>query len=130
VKTLRNLLFATLASFLLVFSPFPASAQETTDDPAEGVEAVLEKRAGDSESDRTSLLEFLKQENVEEIASNHGIDLEDLEGRLSTMSDQEISNLWSEIQALDDGLAGGDTITIASSTLIIILLIIILIQVA
>lgn len=130
MSTPRNLVFGTLALCLFLCSTAPASAQEAVGGPAEGIEALLEDRAQESRSDRSTLHEFLQRPEVEEVASKNGIELEDLESRLETLSDAEVSELWKEIQGLTDNLAGGDSITIATSTLIIILLIIILIQVA
>jgi len=130
VKKLRNLIFGALVTLSLAIPALPASAQEAATDPADNIEAILQDRAAETQSQRSTLLQFLERSDVEEVASASGIDLEDLQSRLGTLTDQEVSELWEQIQTVDDGLAGGDSITIASSTLIIILLIIILIQVA
>jgi predicted nuclease with TOPRIM domain len=130
VSNVRNLVFGTLALCLFALPTGPASAQEATVGAAEGIEAAVKDRARESRSDRSALHEFLQRSDVEEVASNNGIELEDLESRLETLDDAEVSELWREIQGLTDSLAGGDSITIATSTLIVILLIIILIQVA
>jgi hypothetical protein len=116
---------------LTLFFAAPLSSQETAADPADGVEAVLEDRAGDLESTRSRVLRFLERRDVEAIAEDSHIDLERIRDGVRTMESGELARLQEDLGSMDDHfMAGGDRIVITTSTIIIILLVLILIAVA
>jgi hypothetical protein len=108
----------------------PLSAQEAGEDPTSGLEAILEVRAGDLESDRSAILRFLDRDDVATIAAERGLDLDHVRSAVQTLSADDLGNLREDIQFMGDHLAGGDRIVLTSTTIIILLLIIILIVVS
>lgn len=123
---------ATLfAAALTLFVAAPLASQETAADPVDGVEAVLEDRAGDLESTRSRILRFLGREDVEAVAEGSHIDLERIRQGVQTMNGDDLARLQEDLGSMDDHfMAGGDRIVITTSTIIIILLVLILIAVA
>lgn len=120
---------ATALSLTLTFSA-PLSAQEVQEDPAGGLEAALSERAAEAASDGNALLRFLEREDVRDVASRRGIDLDRVRTAVRTLGADDLASLDDDIQQMDDLMAGGDRIVIASSTVIILLLILILVAVA
>jgi hypothetical protein len=108
----------------------PLSAQEAGKDPAHGLEAILEVRAADLESDRSAILRFLDRDDVAAIAAERGLDLDHVRSAVQTLSGDDLGSLREDLQSMDDHLAGGNRVVLTSTTIIIILLIIILVAVA
>ncbi len=123
-----------LAASLAWAAPLSSQQVEPTRDPgadpADGIESVLEHRAADADANRSTVLEFLDRSDVQEVASERGIDLRRVRDAVETLQPNDVRDLSSDIQSLGDNVAGGDRIVIASSTIIIILLVLILIAVS
>lgn len=130
MKTVRRYTTLAMGILLLVGISHPLRAQERGPDPAKGIEESLTTRAATLESERERVLDFLNREAVRTTAEKHGIDLEEVRAAVQTMEAQELKGLEKQMQTMDDAMAGGDRIVIASSTIIIILLILILVAVA
>jgi len=120
---------ATALSLTLSFSA-PLAAQEVQEDPARGLEAALSERAAEVASDGNAVLRFLEREDVRNVASRRGIDLDRVRTAVRTLGADDLAGLEDDIQQMDDLMAGGDRVVIASSTIIIILLILILVAVS
>lgn len=85
-----------------------------------------------AEADRAVLKDFLDRDDVQEVASERGIDAERLQDRVATLDGEEASELAQRVRDVQDDLdqVGGDTLVISATTVIIILLIILLVAVA
>lgn len=84
-----------------------------------------------AEADRAVLKDFLDRDDVQEVASERGIDAERLQDRVATLDGEEASELAQRVRDVQDDLdqVGGDTLVISATTVIIILLIILLVAV-
>jgi hypothetical protein len=100
----------------------PLGAQETAVDARSTVEVA------DEEADRTSLRDLFTRPEVQKAARVGGIDLEQAEGRVSSLEGDQLHRAAQQARALQSQLdAQQGEIRITTITLIIILLLVIII---
>lgn len=127
---MRKLIPAVLfAASLLV--PGPIQAQEANGELERELRGMVTEPSP-AEADRAVLQDFLDRDDVQEVASERGIDAERLQDRVATLDGEEASELAQRVRDVQDDLdqVGGDTLVISATTVIIILLIILLVAVA
>ena len=123
-----TVLLALAATFTLSSG---LEAQEATDTD---VRQELRTMVAEDErtDDRAVILEFLEREDVQQVASEGGVDLEQAKRGVQTLGDGAAADLARQVLDADTEpgqLAGGDTIVITTTTVIIVLLILILLSV-
>jgi hypothetical protein len=134
MKTLRSFTFALVAGAITSLSvgTAPILAQESgpvnaaVADAATLQAAVTSHERGTDRS-RSRLANLLGQEEVRSLAEARGIDMDRVEERAATLSDEELSGMESLVTEAAAALDLNRTITISVSTVIIILLLLILI---
>lgn len=84
-----------------------------------------------SEAQREAIRSVLERSEVEEVAEDHGVDLDRVKAAVAALGGEELRRVHAQAEKVDVALAGGDdTIVISATTVIIILLVLILIAVA
>lgn len=126
----RTLIGLALTTSMLL--PIPARAQEIS---AADIEWELRRMVAEpteADHDREVVRDFLERDDVAEVASAHGVDVDRLKDGVQTLGVEESAALAQRVRDIQDQspLVGGDTFVITSTTVIIILLVIILIKVA
>jgi ferritin-like metal-binding protein YciE len=116
---------------LSAFFASPALAQQShIADPAV-IDARVAAKAAETDQQRATIERLLEREQVREIAARAGIDIESVETAASALDGEELAEVASQAQTIDDSLAGGQSsITISTTVIIIALLVLILIIVA
>jgi hypothetical protein len=129
MKTVRSLLTILLA--ILLMAPGSASAaQQHIVAPGQLATATAD-HAKAQDADRAAIREALERPEVRDAAAKLGVDMDRVDGAVSTMTGAELERAASTARQVNDQLVGGaSTVTISTTTIIIVLLIIILIVVA
>jgi hypothetical protein len=126
----------TLASFVLgVFSLVavipPAHAQTSHAAPQSALDAAIHDHTAAAEADRETVRRLLARPEVEAIAGDVGLDLRRAQSAVATLDGEQLAALAAQARQAEEGLAGGQSRIVISTTLIIIaLLVLILIIVA
>ena len=115
---------AAAIGLLLLTLPTVARAQEHVTTPQD-LDAMVKAHAEDLDAGRSVLLAFLARPEVAGIASDAGIDVRRAESALAVLSAEDVKHLAVRLDRLDGALAGGDAITIETTTIIIGLLVLI-----
>jgi hypothetical protein len=134
MKTLRSFTFALLAGAITTFSvgTAPILAQESAAVNAAAadaatLEAAVTSHERGADRSRSQLARLLVQDDVRALAEARGVDMDRVEERAATLSDEELSRMESVIAEASAAMDLNRTITISVTTVIIILLLLILI---
>jgi hypothetical protein len=114
----------------LVAAASHVSAQEVHTASQAALDAALQQHVSTSNSDRETVLRLLEREEVQKIAGEAGLDMRRAASAVATLDGPELANLAAQARQVEQGLAGGQSITISTTLIIIALLVIILIVVA
>ena len=117
--------FLIIPMFLL---SSPALAQQARVVDAAAMSAALEKRAGAETSQRELVRRVLDRADVREAAARMGLEIEQADSAVATLSGAELELLAQHAGALESAaLAGGaNTVVISLTTLLLLLIIVIL----
>jgi hypothetical protein len=116
-------------TFLTVAPRAGAQASHTASQSA--LDAALQKHSAAASSDRETVLRLLERPEVQALAADVGLDLRRARNAVATMDSDQLSELAAQARQAEEGLAGGQSRIVISTTLIIIaLLVLILIIVA
>lgn len=108
-------------------------AQESADHVVDRqeLEAATAEATTPSEARREAIRSVLERSEVQEVAEDHGVDLERVTSAVAALGGDELRRVHAQAEKVEVALAGGDdTIVISATTVIIILLVLILIAVA
>lgn len=108
----------------------PAVAQQAHIADRTAIEKALSKRLSEDDANRESILQLLRCPEVRELAGKAKLNLQRAETAVASLEGDELAELASLAREAESGLAGGNTITISTTTIIIGLLVLILIIVA
>ncbi len=123
--------FTAMLALAATFAVAPGlQAQEVQQDPVRQEVHSLAAQGDDAQADRAVIADFLRRADVERVAAERGIDLEQLQAGVQTMTAGQAAAVADRVQDSQQDLAGGDTWVISTTTIIIALLIIIIIIVA
>jgi hypothetical protein len=126
MKNLRQLLALPLA-FLICFATAAYASPQHIVAPSQVASTVADQAAA-RDADRAAVREALARPEVRSVAASMGMDLNRLEGAVSTMSDTEIAQAASTARQVNEQLVGGaSTVVISTTTIIIALLVVLLI---
>ena len=124
---MRFTVLLALAATLTFTSGLQAQDAQDTDVRTELRTMVTEE--GQAADDRAEILEFLERDDVEQVATEKGLDLERAKDGARTLGSDQAADLARKVVDAEAALAGGDTVVITTTTIIIILLILILLSV-
>ena len=132
MRVLNALPLVVLLS-LLYASPALAQQVSNADDGLSLSVAAMDAAVADHESatdqQRTQLTELLAAPQVQELASERGIDMERVESMAEGLSDDEVAGLAPLVTKANAALQNGlGTVTISVAAIIIILLVLILVS--
>lgn len=126
----------TLASIIAVVFTFltvvpRVDAQSSHAAPQSALDAALQQHAATTDADHEAVLRLLDRPEVQALARDIGLDLLRAKSAVSTLDGQQLKELAAQARQAEQGLAGGQSRIVISTTLIIIaLLVLILIIVA
>lgn len=116
---------------LALFAPTRTAAQQAD---RGDIQTLRELATAPDEAtrDREVVRSFLARRDVRATAADHGIDVDRIVDRISTLDSADAAELADRVRTAEQELVqvGGDTFVITSTTVIIVLLVIILIIVA
>ena len=124
------------ASTLIVVFTFltivpKVGAQTTHTAPQAALDAALQQHVAGATADRETVMRLLDRPEVRALAGNMGLDLQRAKGAVSTLDGRQLTDLATQAQQAEEGLAGGQSSITVSTTMIIIgLLVLILVIVA
>ena len=128
---MRNSRPLAIFTLIVTLAADAAVAQEPHIVDSATIEAQLAARAAEADEQRAIITRLLEREQVRSIAERAGVDIVTVQSAVSTLDGEELAQIASIAQTVDDSLAGGQsTITISTTTIIIGLLLLILIIVA
>ena len=107
----------------------PVSAQEHVADQATLDQAVAD-HVRQKADDRETIRRVLELEQVRKVAEGAGIDLKRAETAVATLDDAEVGRIAAQARAVNEALAGGQTVEISTTVIIVFLLVLILLIVA
>lgn len=103
-----------------------AAQQSARVAPAAVLDAAVVEHATHAELDRARLQALLQRPEVREIAAANAIDMQRVQDAAGTLGGIQLQMIAPHLQAAEDALAGGQSITISTTMIIIALLVIIL----
>lgn len=118
----------SFVSVVLVVTPAVAQEAHVADQAA--IDAALNGHVSEDDARRQDVLRVLQRDEVREVATKAQLDLKSVEAAVHTLEGDELAQLASMAYDAEAALAGGNTITLSTTTIIIGLLILILIIVA
>jgi hypothetical protein len=121
-----------LTVFLIVLFAMPkvGGAQQLHVVDQSAIEQALAERAAETSAKRQAIRTALEQPDVVRVANQLGLDVARAEAAVATLDGAELNQLAAQAQAVNDELAGGQTIRMNVFWIIIGLLVLILIIVA
>ena len=121
-----------VAILLMVFTAMPrVHAQSSHAAPQSALDAALQQHLDSAAADREAVLRVLGRSEVKDVAEKAGIDIRRVTGAVGTLSGEDLTQVATQAQQVEQALAGGQSRVVISTTLIIIaLLVLILIIVA
>jgi len=90
------------------------------------MEGALARSATAEAADREAIRALLRDQRVQQIAGNLGLEIKTADAAVSTLEGAELGHLADGARAVELALAGGQSITITYTAIIIILLVLIL----
>lgn len=121
----------TLLVFLcFVFAVGPVRAQQAHVVDPRGMDQALAERTEATVAKRQSIRTALQQPDVQRVAERLGLDIARAEAAVATLDGADLDRAAAQAQAVNDEIAGGQTVRLNLLWIIIGLLVIILIIVA
>jgi hypothetical protein len=114
----------------LLITSAAARAQEPSLVDQATLDQAVAARALQIDADRSAIRRVLQRREVRDLAARAGLDLTRAEKAVATLDADELQQLAEQARVVDGSLAGGQSITLSTTTIIIGLLILILIIVA
>ena len=114
---------------LVATMPVAHAQQPHVVDPAQ-LQQLMDQREAEEARDRDALRRVMQRPEVRELAGRLRLDLSRAEAAVATLEGAELRDLAAQARTVDQGLAGGQNITISVTAIIIILLLVILLVVA
>lgn len=128
---MHHLRQAVILALSSTFLANPALAQQSHVAEPAVIDARVAAKAAETQQQRATIQRLLERKPVREIADRAGIDIGRVEAAVSTLDGEELAELATQAQTLDETLAGGQSsVTISTTAIIIGLLVLILILVA
>jgi hypothetical protein len=123
----RRILGTTLA--VLMCAPM-ARAQQPHAISQRALDQAVQQRVSQEQADRDAIRSFLRNPAVKNVAARAGLAIDKAEGAVGTLQGDELRQAADQARAVNEQLAGGDTVVLSTTTIIIIILLIILLIVA
>jgi hypothetical protein len=121
----------TLLAFLcFVFAVGPVRAQQSHVVDPRAMDVALAERTEATLAKRQTIRTALQQPDVQKVAERLGLDIARAEAAVATLDGAELDRAAQQAQAVNDEIAGGQTVRLNLLWIIIALLVIILIIVA
>lgn len=127
---MRMLVSVLLVSFSFVVLVPRVDAQTSHAAPQSALDAALQQHVASTDADRETVLRLLDRPEVQAVAGDIGLDLRRAKDAMTTVDAGTVAGLATQAQQVEQGLAGGQSITISTTLIIIALLVLILIIVA
>lgn len=128
MRIVRRTLAVVLA--IILVAPAAHAQQQPHAISSLALEAAVQERVSQEQSDREAILTLLQRDDVRQIAAQAGISLEKAQAAVSTLDGETLRDLASQARAVQHDLAGGaSAVVISTTTIIIILLLVLLIVV-
>ena len=127
MRTLASIVFVMFSLVAVI----PAQAQTSHSAPQSALDAAVQDHAAARSADRETVLRLLERPDVQAIAGDLGLDLRRAQSAVATLDGDQLAELAAQARQAEQGLAGGQSRVVLSTTVIIIaLLVLILIIVA
>jgi hypothetical protein len=94
------------------------------------IDQVVQQRVYESDAQRQRILGLLQRADVRALAGTLGLDLRRAESAVAMLTGQQLDDAAAQAQRVDDALAGGQSVTISTTTIIIALLVLIVLILA
>lgn len=111
-----------------VFLAVPARAQQIV--PPGAIDQALTEKAAEVAAKQQTIRTALQQPEVQRVAKSLGVDITHAAGAVATLNSTDLDRIAAQAQAVNDEVAGGQTVRLNLLWVIIGLLILILIIVA
>ena len=121
---------ALLMLWCVVVAAGPIRAQQAHIVDAAGMDQALAERAQAMQAKRQTIRTALQQPDVQKVADRLGLDIARADAAVATLDGGELDRAAAQAQAVNDEIAGGQTVRLNLLWVIIGLLVIILIIVA
>jgi hypothetical protein len=123
---MRMLASLVVLMFSLVAVIPPVHAQTSHAAPQSALDAAIQDHTAATEADRETVLRFLARPEVEAIAGDMGLDLRRAQSAVTTLDGEQLTALAAQVRQAEEGLAGGQSRVVISTTLIIIALLVLI----
>jgi acetyl-CoA carboxylase carboxyltransferase component len=120
---------SVLAMLFALVIWLPVSGQQHVADQA-ALDRAVADHVRQKADDREAIRRVLESKEVREVAAGAGFDLKRAETAVATLDDAEVGLIAAQARAVNDSLAGGESITISTTVIIIGLLVLLLLIVA
>ena len=121
---------ALLIGLCVIFAAGQVRAQQPHVIDSRALDLALTARAAETSAKRDTIRTALQQPDVQRVAATLGIDIARAEAAVGTLAAGDLERVAAQAQAVNDQIAGGQTVRLNLLWIIIALLIIILIVVA
>ena len=126
MKTVRKFLVLPLV-FVTMAAGSAFAGQQHIINPSQ-LSAAVADRASAQDADRAAVRDALARPEVRSVASSMGVDVNQLDNAVATMSGADLERAASTARQVNDQLVGGaSTVVISTTPIIIALLVVILI---
>jgi len=126
MRIVRPSLALFLSLSMLLIAPAAVAAPAA---PHVADQAALDNAVADTlsrtDADRAAIRQVLERQEVRDVAQRAGIDVSRAESALATLDGDELARIADHARAVETSLAGGDRISLDTTTIIIILLVVI-----
>ena len=119
-----------LVCLCFVFVATQARAQQLHVIDARALDLALTQRIAETDAKRDAIRTALQQPEVQRVAASLGVDIGRVTGAVATLGGSDLERVASQAQAVNEQIAGGQTVRLNLLWIIIALLVIILIVVA
>ena len=121
---------ALLICLCIIFAAGPARAQQPHVVDSRALDQALAQRTAETNAKREAIRTALQQPDVQRIAERLGVDVARVESAVGTLSGGDLDRVASHAQAVNDAIAGGQTVRLNLLWIVLALLIVILIIMA
>jgi hypothetical protein len=121
---------ALLICLCVIFAVGQVRAQQPHVVDSRALDLALTARAAETSAKRDAIRTAFQQPDVQRVATALGVDIARAEAAVGTLAGGDLDRVASQAQAVNDEIAGGQTVRLNLLWIIIALLIVILIVVA
>lgn len=123
-----KILQRSLAVCLAVLFMAPTASAQSHVINQSALDKAVQQRVSQEQADRDAIVTLLHRAEVREVAAKAGLSLDKAEAAVSTLKGNDLAQVASQAQQVQNQLAGGaSTVVISTTTIIIVLLLVILI---